>query len=299
MVVITKPHNRSVSGSKVEEGKSKLEGSFRPLPANLTHFTTLDGLMGIVESGEIWLSNVSFLNDRRELLYGLEEVEKVVKRYTSRKTYLEWHKPLAKVLRRLRKGRIPNTYAGCFCEQSDVLSQWRGYGGSVQGVAITFKRTRLNEALENSKAALFPVIYGKLKTASQITQELSERLEELEELTPHEDASEDEKDKKAHSIVSALLPQFKHYGFRDEREWRIVVQQNTLRSTVCFRSNANVLVPYIKFKLGPDGAVPIHYVRIGPGREQELTKRSVELYLKSQGYDKIEVRLSDVPYRLG
>jgi hypothetical protein len=70
--------------------------------------------VGIVDNGEIWASNVSFLNDRRELQYGLDAAAKVVKRFASKETYAEWHKPLSAALSRLRAGRIPNTYAACF-----------------------------------------------------------------------------------------------------------------------------------------------------------------------------------------
>jgi len=35
------------------------------LPSTLSHYTNLVGLVGIVDNGEIWASNVSFLNDRR------------------------------------------------------------------------------------------------------------------------------------------------------------------------------------------------------------------------------------------
>jgi hypothetical protein len=117
-------------------------------PYTLSHYTNLVGLVGIVDYGEIWASNVSFLNDRRELQYGLDAAAKVVKKFASKETYAEWHKPLSTALARLRAGRIPNTYAACFCEKSDLLSQWRGYGGAEQGVAIAFNRSKLGDALK-------------------------------------------------------------------------------------------------------------------------------------------------------
>ena len=58
------------------------------------------------------------------------------------------------------------------------------------------------------------------------------------------------------------------------------------------------MIPYLKLKLGDNDKLPIKYIRIGPGREQELTKRSVELYLQNKQYEHVEVRLSNVPYRL-
>src|SRR5262245_30718939 len=139
-----------------------------------------------------------FLNDRRELLYGLDEAERAVREFTS--TYVEWRKPLKRTIARLREGRAPNTYAACFCEKSDVLSQWRSYGGTDQGVAITFKRKRLTGALQNSKATLFPIVYGKLKTADQITQELSEKINELDKFAQRQDYDGAEKESQADDV---------------------------------------------------------------------------------------------------
>jgi hypothetical protein len=275
----------------------KLEGKFRSIPATLSHYTTLHGLKGIIDTGEIWLSNVSFLNDRHELLYGVDATSKVVKDFSSEETYADWHRALKRVLARLKEGRIPNTYAACFCEKSDVLSQWRGYGGSTQGVAITFDRKKLAKALKNSKATLYPIVYGQLKTADQITSELSEKLDDLEEVAKQERYSEQQKETEAYSVVCRLLPQFKHAGFSDEREWRIVIQHSTIRSSISFRASANVMIPYLKLKLSDDDLLPIKYVRVGPGREQELTKRSVDLFLQSKDYTDIEVKMSTVPYR--
>jgi hypothetical protein len=269
----------------------------RPLPSLLSHYTNLAGLMGIIDNCEIWASNVSFLNDRRELLYGLDVAAKVVRKFSSKEMYEEWHKPLDAALSRLRSGQIPNTYAACFCERSDLLSQWRGYGGSEQGIAIMFKRNELANALKGLKATLFPVTYGQIKTKSEITQALSEKLADFEAAASVDGHSVSEKRENAHSLLSGLLPQFKHYGFKDEQEWRVVIQQKTVRSIVSFRAKANVIVPYLKLKLASGGKLPIKYIRVGPGREQELTKRSVELYLISKGYDDVVVRLSNVPYR--
>jgi len=227
----------------------------------------------------------------------LDAAAKVVKKFASKETYAEWHKPLSTALSRLRAGRIPNTYAACFCEKSDLLSQWRGYGGAEQGVAIAFNRSKPGDALKGIKATLFPVIYGQIKARSEITQALSEKLAEFETATNGDGVSEDEKRKNAHSMLSGLLPQFKHSGFKEEQEWRIVVQQSTVRPIVSFRAKAHVLLPYLKLKLANVGKLPIKYIRVGPGREQELTKRSIELYLASRSYEDVEVHLSNVPYR--
>jgi hypothetical protein len=99
-------------------------------------------------------------------------------------------------------------------------------------------------------------------------------------------------------MLSRLLPRFKNIGFQDEREWRFVVQQETLQDQVCFRSVANVIVPYIKLGPGEGAHLPIRSMRIGPGRDMALTKLSVEAYLKTKGYPDTKVLISNVPFRV-
>ena len=69
----------------------------RPLPPALSHYTTLQGFMGIVEKKEIWASNVIFLNDQQELLYGLNAAERVIERFLTTGIRSPWHDALRSV----------------------------------------------------------------------------------------------------------------------------------------------------------------------------------------------------------
>lgn len=269
----------------------------RPLPDRLAHYTTLAGLQGILDHGQFWASNVSFLNDSRELLHGLEASVQAVKALSSTARTGPWLKSLRRASKRLSEGELPNTYAVCFCGSSDVLSQWRGYGGSEQGVAMVFDRQALAARMAAKKAALYPVVYGKVKIESTISRALEEELAHLSRSAEALTWSEEARDAEAYRAMCRLLPQFKHAGFRDERELRFVVQQEQVRTNVCFRPARNVLVPYLKL-LDPDGApLPLTSVIVGPGRDQDLTVHSLEIFLKHEGYASTKVRKSNVPFR--
>lgn len=164
---------RSVSAPTVDDS---------PLPDRLAHYTTLSGLQGVLDHGQFWASNVSFLNDSRELLHGLEASVQAVKALSTSARTAPWLKSLRRASKRLSDGELPNTYAVCFCGSSDVLSQWRGYGGSEQGVAMVFDRELLATRIAQKKAELYPIVYGKVKSKSKISRELEE--EELGERSP-------------------------------------------------------------------------------------------------------------------
>lgn len=268
------------------------------LPDNLSHYTTLSALVSIVESGHLWASNVSFLNDRAELEHGLKASLKAIDTFTKSEDHQAWRQALKKAADALKAGRIPNTYAACFCGRPDILSQWRGYGGSEQAVSVTFDRLDLSAAMKKSKAVLMPVIYGKVTTESQVTEALHEELSALDRLEEvFGKWTAQERIEEAHKAICRLLPQFKHNGFRDERELRYVVQQETIRAETCFRAVGNVIVPYLKLLPGAKVKLPIRSVMVGPGRDPELTQRSLTAFLSAKGYEDIDVVLSEVPFR--
>ena len=77
-------------------------------------------MVGILESREIWASNVSFLNDRQELLYGLKAAKAVVDKYLSSTTRSEWAQDVEEAIAQLQGGEMPDTYAACFCAWTDA-----------------------------------------------------------------------------------------------------------------------------------------------------------------------------------
>jgi hypothetical protein len=262
--------------------------------SSLCHYTNLAGLIGILENQQLWASNVAFLNDREELLHGVKCAKRALNQILKDRKLIQWRDAIRTVVNEIEEGRLPNTYATCFCEKSDLLSQWRGYGGAEQGVCLVFERSGLEALRAGKQSFLTPVQYGLISGKMQLREGLRERLLSIaaEELTA---MNEDDKREEVYEVLSELIPRFKHKGFEAELEWRLVVQHKTLRDSVCFRPNRNVLVPYIK--LDSRGSLPLKYVRIGPGHDTKLTQRSVEQFLEAKGYA-VPVSPSKVPSRL-
>jgi hypothetical protein len=263
----------------------------------LTHYTNLDGFIGIIDSGELWASNASFLNDRRELIHGLEASVEAVQKLAS-KAYRTWKPILDDAVNDLSHGKIPDTYVLCFCSHKDALSQWRAYGGGEQGVGMIFDRVELSKRLRRDKARLMRVLYGSVTTADKMSAELKREIDDFDEFEALVGGADgDDRRKDAYSILSRLIPQFKHIGFSDEREWRYVVQRSGDQTDVCFRRKGNVVVPYIRLARGAIAKLPLLEVIVGPGRDPELTTKSIKLYLKSKGYENSKVITSRVPFR--
>jgi len=154
----------------------------------------------------------------------------------------------------------------------------------------------LARRFEKDEAKLYRVTYARISTASKLRDALAGELADIAELDEILGESDEERRyQDLLSRVSALLPKFKHLGFRDEREWRFVVQRKQKGDELSFRVSGNKMVPYIMIGMGAN-PLPIKSIRVGPGTDQQLTARSLEEFLKAKGYG-IKVQLSEVPFR--
>src|ERR1700723_398094 len=122
---------------------SPLDQAFRAGP--LYHYTTGEGLVGILSSKQLWCTQISCLNDTTEFTYAIEEFQKLV-----RTRLTEQHHPIQELfLRGLEQylsapdAERSQFFVTCFSEREDDLSQWRAYSGGEGGYAIQFDRIKL------------------------------------------------------------------------------------------------------------------------------------------------------------
>jgi hypothetical protein len=92
-----------------------------PRVTSLGHYTNLAGLYGILETGQLWASNVAFLNDREELLHGVKCARRALSTIINDSKLHVWSDAIRAVVKQIEDGRLPNTYAACFCEKMIFL----------------------------------------------------------------------------------------------------------------------------------------------------------------------------------
>ena len=100
-------------------------------------------------TGQLWASNVSFLNDRRELKHGLEASLEAVNILAGGDRASLWNKALIAAAKSLKEDELPNTYAVCFCGNADILSQWRGYGGGTHPSPLLPARRQVVDGVDD------------------------------------------------------------------------------------------------------------------------------------------------------
>lgn len=264
------------------------------------HYTDLNGLKGIVESNSLWATNFRFLNDAAELEHGVKALESAL-------VYLE--DELGKentdfILRELKiyqSRSFRDIYNISFCEEPDLLSQWRGYG-AYQGVCLEFDRDELDEKLDftGCEHVGSSVFYTKPGTTLEAKREILSFLKENDFFGKSVDIPHYEL-VGANELIGKLVPFFKDDGFRDEKEFRIAVQVRRFNERVKFRINPHGLIPYIEIKAGKehhfDKRLPIKGITVGPCNEPNFIEEGIRFLLSSQGYSNVEVLPSAVPFR--
>lgn len=283
-------------------------------PELVYHYTNTDGLLGILESNNLWCSNSTFLNDASELQYALDVIRFQIERKKE-----EYNDP---AFSKLLDGLLSfydgyfEAYVVCFSEEVDLLSQWRAYGANGNGYAIGFdfsqltflkpftaftdatirkveydldKQMGLVGYILDSSYSLFELLLGSLKVKEELFRDrlillLSWKLADL-----------------------ALF--FKHPSFSEEKEWRVIhllsphVENHNYFSNLEFRSAGGRIIPYVNIGLFPPNSqykyqLPIKKILHGPTLNPEITKKALELLKRKNNFDDVAIEGSTVPLRL-
>lgn len=225
----------------------------------LFHYTTATGLKGIVESQQLWATNISYLNDAEEHTgYFDRRVQSIldepiraavaeIMSTASGQSHVKAVGGVEKAVEDLKRSffqslrsttlKFNNPYVTAFCsplsQQSStdgLLSQWRGYG-TDGGYAIVFKSDGLHQLLdEESKSYNYQFLYwGDVEYYDQDSSQKAAHPETLEyESTVKEAIRRFILTRSAdvfnatHDAIAKLSCSHKHSGFREEAEVRIV-----------------------------------------------------------------------------
>lgn len=282
----------------------------------LYHYTTQAGLLGIINTRQIWATHNQYLNDRREFLHAAdlarEQIQEVLKReksnHSERTARIECLERMQLSVSELMSPQSINVCVCSFSEESDSLSQWRAYGGS-SGFAIGFSGEVLKAATKKLGWFLAPCIYDPTDQAALVRAMVEEVVEEGLEIPTEEYIRDSEDDTiqrgSGWNIVGFLnryAPILKHQSFKEEREWRII-SRPIFCQKLDYREGRSLIVPFYKLPLWEaDPRAHLHEIVVGPTRDAERSKSAVNSLLISRSVSTQVgavdgVRVSQVPYR--
>ena len=109
----------------------------KPTPAILYHYTDSAGLLGILTTGKIRLTNIFGLNDPSELRHGLNHASQILIEESQGGHQVDmgfaefFKKAIDKNIEKLALYLV-----ACFSCDGDDLGQWRAYGNDGKGFTI-------------------------------------------------------------------------------------------------------------------------------------------------------------------
>ena len=279
----------------------------RALPDELWHYTDATGLIGILQSKQIWSTQISCLNDASEQRHFGDLVHAKVKerRRDNKDPLLEPLFRVADEALRSREFTAVGQFVACFSEARDDLGQWRGYGGGECGYAIGFSSNGILSAISpRVNTLLMPMIY-----ADSVHNFVASDVIRMGEVYYRQGLCRGNPDLWTQEFVTAFgdvlsltAANVKHPKFSGEAERRIVTMlQPGEQKKLEFRQKRTMLARHLPISLvvEEDGAchLPITRIVVGPGPAQRVSKVSVGELLVKFDYQHIPVELSEVPYR--
>ena len=220
---------------------------------------------------------------------------------------------------------IDPIYLACFCEDDNLLSQWRAYGQSgayslgLRVPADVFANQGFKPAPSTYTSRWIRVEYERKEQMAKCAVSLKELLnafdnpetaEAMRTIADHPLLGYSKLLRVVGDVLLEEIVAFKHEAFKVEKEWRVVVRRRELTkqatddagkapTPIYFRSSNGMLVPYVKLiPIDPRKKLPIACIRSGPTLEKTTTTMAICMMLDRNGFSGVRVHGSDIPTRL-
>lgn len=273
----------------------------------LYHYTSLNTLVSIIQNKTIRLTDYRFLNDTRELIYGLEKIETIAKKYDD-----EYSKIILSAINNIKSGKIiintidkkedvnylrqtisnANFYVLSLSQKRDELPLWKMYakhgccikfnGRKMLQFFHSFRDDHFNDGIHNISNG--EVIYGD----DQIYQYLVNTL--ISEKNPF----------MLYDELLQIALKCKCKSFAYEKEFRIAFpfskKQISDSEKFEFIVSDDIIKPQIELKNFPVDEL-IEEIIISPFLSRDIVKIGVDELLKVNGLSKTLTTFSEIQIR--
>jgi hypothetical protein len=247
----------------------------------LYHYTGQVSLLSIINTAELWATKVQYMNDATEFNLALSMARQILDDRIGATLIGTPITAYAQLRDSLTGLEDINIFAACFCEDGDLLSQWRGYADAGGGSSIGFDSYVLTEAASCDGFTLGKCIYDTSIQRTIVTHAIEHCLQD-------EQAVPSQRQWGFHGPLADVLFRygafFKDPSFAEEKEWRLVSPTINFRhDRICFRAGRSTITPYYKLSIKRDGCLPIGHIIVGPCPHMDLAKSAVTAALMQQG----------------
>jgi Protein of unknown function (DUF2971) len=284
----------------------------RPIFGNLYHYNSLDALRGMLDSKQIWFTDVKHLNDPSELEHGIRLAKTAVQQAAAAAAAAE---PVAEFIKPLFSDKLTvllrsaSFCTACFSVDADDLGQWRAYGDNGSGVAIGFRNDIFEDDSTDANSphvriASMAVEYSEETAIEGMKSFLTEfgqsilKLSHLGMLDAVDENNRTIKDtcrlQATESLLMAALA-IKHKAYKNEAEVRFIKQIDVKPGSHKFRTRKSAIVPYCEVPFNPTR--DIKSVTLGPAASPHLVDGLRKLLIVNHQLEDVQVTQSPIPYR--
>ena len=278
-------------------------------PSLVFHYTSASGVIGILDSKEMWATNVSFLNDANELVEAANVAKNIIENMINRGGYLDQELTLLHAMKKIA-GSAPRRYYVCsFSEVGDSLLHWRAYCPTLGGYAIGFPAKHLSKLATEQGWYFVKCVYDNNEKYRIISEIIDSFIHDFRKQGSQPVVGNEQVKHLSWQFAQYLAQigaTIKHGAFSSEAEWRIISPRiHDEDARIGFRSRLAGIVPYCRFalvtKMNPHLAKheDQHLVlRCGPTNERHQAQHAAQMiltrYLGGAAHGG-----SDVPLRRG
>lgn len=273
------------------------------------HYTTLEGLLGIIRERGIWLSDAAYLNDSHEIMDGQKYIRERISQYLSNETDHNIRFLLKSCEGHFCDVSTVRFYIASFSRSPNLLEQWRAYSNNGSGVCIEvdFNRSDSLSPFNKPESCYFINCVYKQEIKEAIIDDIVKNYCKRYASKKITRADED-----CISYVLSLLSLLnfisivcKDNVYSSENESRLVVFGNRCLDFggLNYRVRNNRIVPYCctgrDTKLKDNNILlPISEIMIGPVQKNNLILQAgIKDLLTNYRYDNVKVATSGIPYR--
>ena len=263
--------------------------------ATLYHYTSLQGLMGIIESRKLRASDVRYMNDSTELTYALNLLQNAINDRTDSTADERTTLSVFSAWLRDQINTGPMLFSASFRANGNLLSQWRGYSNHGKGISLGFNPTSIKYLASQQQFSLGQCLYDIAQQRA-----LAEKI-----ITGVISMCTDPA--QVHSVLDSIegdllgiCALLKHPAFAEEQEWRLIsptfltVDDNP----ISFREGKAMLIPFYLFDLEQNGTIDLDHVFVGPTPNADLSVNALKHYLMlNNAHPSAGISDSHIPYR--
>ncbi|MDP1699788.1 MAG: DUF2971 domain-containing protein [Aestuariivirga sp.] len=282
--------------------------SFEP-PDLLYHYTDDKGLKGVLETGNLWFTDIFNLNDPSEIAHGFRKALELLDRLTRprmpiHETFL---RGFTNFVDKGGLGAAANFFTCSFSLASDDLGQWRAYADNGKGYALGFDAKELDESFmgdPKNNPSTFLVTYNDAKLDELFLKIINAGMELI--ALPRGKGLAQQQARiymvQFSTMFSVLMLNaslyFKHEAYKNEEEFRFLQTfRKDLPPNCKTRSRPYSLVKYREVNWKKVAAKSLRRIVIGPAADITKARQFAEDCCKEFYASPIEIIRSKIPYR--